>query len=113
LTDLNAQILVTPNEVLDKYYSETENFGESAIIADQCHHNTCIAATDAYLCLVEKQTYVKIIRKINTERYQRMSAFLKQIPFIRNWTHKEISFFMQQLQIREYAVPGSLVMEEA
>ena len=82
------------------------------MVADECHQSTCIAATDAYLCLVEQQTYVKIIKKINAERYQRMGAFLKQITIIKNWTHKEISFFISQLQIREYAVPGSLVMEE-
>lgn len=62
--------------------------------------------------MIEKQTYIKIIKKLNTERSLSISVFLKQLSLIKNWTQKEVALLFQQLQVKKYAVPGSLVIEE-
>lgn len=73
---------------------------------------TCIAEQNSFCAIVDRATYVKIIRKLNQEKMSRITRFLRQIEFIRYWTVKEVLSFNYLLKLRIVKAPGYIIINE-
>lgn len=72
-----------------------------------------IIATQTTFCVVvEKDLYLKVLHKLNVEKVQRMTRFLRQIEFMQNWTNKEIANINYLLKLREFKNQGHVIMRE-
>lgn len=83
------------------YYSG-EAFGEQALQTGNPRMGTIIATQTTFCVVVEKDIYLKVLNKLNIEKVQRMTKFLRQIEFMQNWTTKEILQINYLFKLREY-----------
>lgn len=56
--------------------------------------------------------YTKILNKLIDSQNRAMASFLRQIPFMSEWMHRELLQFSKAMQTKNYMVPGSQVFEE-
>jgi hypothetical protein len=73
---------------------------------------TCIAEENTFCAIVDRATYVKIIRKLNQEKMARITRFLRQIEFIRFWSVKEVLSLNYLLTLNSIKGPGHVVINE-
>lgn len=73
---------------------------------------TIIATQTTFCVVVEKDIYLKVLNKLNIEKVQRMTKFLRQIEFMQNWTTKEILQINYLFKLREYKHPGQIIIQE-
>lgn len=66
MKDLVKEYSQVDHNVLVTSFTEGQSFGENAILNEEIGRTgTCVAAEDTYCALVEKETYIKIVKKIN------------------------------------------------
>ena len=68
----------TPKEIHQMSFFEGQNFGEGAMNNEQgTRGGTCIAEEETFCAIIDRATYVKIMRKLNQEKVTRITKFLR------------------------------------
>lgn len=76
-------------------------------------NGTCVAVSEVVQCLeISKDQYLLKVKKVNQDRLNKQSKFLKQIPFMKKWPNKDIYEFNSFLKLQSYPVPGTVVLQE-
>lgn len=91
-------------------YNPGEAFGERSLATGNPRASTCIANDECFCAVVEKDIYLKVLNKLQTEKNHRMNRFLRQIEFIHNWTSKEVMTFNYQLKVKDLKKSGSVII---
>jgi len=94
-------------------FTSGQNFGEGAMNSESgTRGGTCIAEEMTFCALVDRKTYVKIIRKLNQEKVTRITRFLRQLEFIRYWSVKEVLALYYMLTLKTFKLAGQVVVTE-
>ena len=91
IKDLEQQLenipTMTPALVIDP----VKSFGERSLLKDLPRAGTTQCLTECYFAIVSKESYIKLLRKVEIEINLQMMRFLRQIPYIKGWINREVS----------------------
>ena len=68
ITNLNLLQHEIPSELFFCSFKEGDSFGEKAFIKNTTRAGTCIAGTTCFLVAVEKELYMKTVKKLHMEQ---------------------------------------------
>ena len=89
-----------------------DSFGHHGLEGNRPRFYSTRAITDAYVGLVPREIYRKIIEKQRKERIQQTQLFLRQIPLMKHWSNRELSLLIDRFQVKEVIRAGSVVFKE-
>lgn len=61
---------------------------------------------------IPRDLYQSMVRRLGHEKINTQARFLRQIPFIKPWSLKDITDFINKLRVVEFDKPGRVVLEE-
>ena len=69
-------------------YTEGQSFGELALITDKSvRQATVFCMTDCYFATIEKDDYMRILRKIDAKQEFQVVEFFSRLDFLKHRTH--------------------------
>lgn len=79
-------------------------FGDLALLTSKPRAGTVVTLSDCYFAIIDKNTYSKLLKKEESEKMAKNVKFLKQIPYMRNWTYKEVVSFFEFFKNKEIKI---------
>ena len=101
-----------PDYCVGQSFKAGDSFGEKSVLERKPRQETVNASEDCLFAIVGREMYTKILNKLIDSQNRAMASFLRQIPFMSEWMHRELLQFSKAMQTKNYMVPGSQVFEE-
>ena len=70
-------------------------FGDLALLTTKPRAGTVVTLSDSYFAIIDRDTYSKLLKREELAKMAKNVKFLKQIPYLRNWTYKEVVGFFE------------------
>ena len=99
---------LTPTGVIDP----VKAFGERSLLKDLPRAGSTKCLTECYFAIVSKDSYIKLLRKVENENGAQMTRFLKQIPYIRSWINREVAQLKYLMKVEKFEKRGFIVAKE-
>lgn len=78
---------------------------------DSVRAATIVCTKNSHFAVMCKADYEKVLRKIELKTQVKLVNFLKQIPYLQNWTYKMIINLSYYLTVKSYPM-GHIVYKE-
>ncbi len=78
-------------------------FGELALIKNQPRAATILAKKRSFFAVLDRQTYKRVLMKIEQKRLNKAVGFLHSLPFFKSWTRSTISKFQYFFTRQEFS----------
>jgi hypothetical protein len=73
---------------------------------------TIATGSECHFAIVKKDSYERLLKKVETEKNKNMTKFLKQIPYIEDWTIREVSGLRYLVKYDRFINRGTIVVRE-
>ena len=94
--------------IKDVCLSEGQSFGELALIHDKPRAATVVCEEDVVCGVINKQTYQRVIEKIEKQRLELRMEILRGMDFLKHWSYMKLKKLTYSFDKKDY-IRGQMV----
>ena len=88
------------------------SFGERSLLKNLPRAGSAQCITDCQFAVVSKESYLKLLKKVELESILQMTKFLKQIPYVQKWIMREVYALRFLMKVEKFTRRGVIVAKE-
>lgn len=88
------------------------SFGERSLLKNLPRAGSAQCVTDCQFAIVSKESYLKLLKKVELESIMQMTKFLKQIPYIQHMIMREVYALRFLMKVEKFTRRGVIVAKE-